>query len=282
MKNTKSGILCVFLAASLFATGGLLIKLTPWSAMAINGGRSLISSVLIALYMAATKQRIQLSKGVVLGALATFLTCTLFIFSNKLTTAANAIILQFTAPVFLIVFLAIFFHEKPHRLDIITCLIVLLGIGCFFLDSLSTGNYLGDFIALISGISYAGVFMLNRLPGAHPLSSVVLGHGLCALVGLPAMLRETDYSPSTLLWILLLGVFQMALAYILLCHGLKFVSPVTSSLITGIEPILSPILVMLVFPSERLSPFAIAGAVLVVATILVYNVLKARQLRFEA
>ncbi len=281
MKSTRSGVLSVLCAAVLFSTGGLLIKLIPWSAMAINGARSLISTILIGLYLWTTKQKIRFSPGIVLGAVATFLTCSLFILANKMTTAANAIILQYTAPVFLILFMALFFREKPGGLDILTCILVFAGIVLFFLDSLSTGHYAGDLIALVAGMSYAGVFMLNRLPGAHPISSVIIGHGLCAVIGLPSILHETDFSPSTLLWIALLGMFQMALAYILLCHGLKSVSPVTSSLITGIEPILSPILVMMVFPSEKLSPLAIAGAFLVIVTVLVYNVLKAKRMRTD-
>lgn len=277
MTNSRSGIAYIFGAAFLFSLGGLLIKLIPWSAMAINGARSIISIVLIGIYLIVTKEKFTLTPGVILGAVATFFTCFLFILSNKLTTAANAIILQFTAPAFLIVFMAVFFRERPDKLDIVTCLLVFAGIILFFVDGMSTGKYLGDIIALLSGISYAGVFLLNRLPGANPIISVWLGHALCAVIGTPAIFTETDFSGTTLLYVAILGVFQLALAYIFLCRGLKTVAPVTSSLITGIEPILSPILVMLVFPGEVLSPMAIAGGILVVATVIGYNVIKGRR-----
>jgi len=280
MKNSRGGVIYIFIAAFLFSTGGLFIKLIPWSAMAINGARSLISVGLIGLYMFLAREKFSITPGVILGGVATFFTCFLFILSNKLTTAANAIILQFTAPVFLIGFMAIFFKEKPKRLDIVTCVLVLCGIVCFFLDGMSTGRYLGDALALISGISYAGVFLMNRLPGASPISSVLLGHALCAVIGAPAIFQETDFSGMTMLWVVLLGVFQLGFGYICLCRGLKSVAPVTSSLITGIEPILSPILVMVFIPGmETLSPLAIVGGILVVATVIGYNFLQSRQLR---
>jgi len=279
MQQSRAGVTYIFLSAFLFSWGGLLIKLIPWSSLAINGARSILSVVMILLFMIARREKFHLSWGVALGGVFTFFTCFLFIISNKLTTAANTIILQYTAPAFLIGMMWLFFREKPNLLDVITCALVLTGIVFFFLDGLSSGNMLGNFLALVSGVTYGGVFMMNRLPSGHPMSSVLLGHGLCALIGFPALARETDFSPTAILFAVILGVFQLGLGYIFLCKGLGMVSPVTSSLIAGLEPILNPILVMIFYPQEKLSFLSVAGGFVVVVTVVGYNVIKSSRLR---
>ena len=112
--------LCVLLASVAFSTGGLFIKLVPWTALAINGARNLIGAAVIGIYLLATKHKIVISRSVIIGALSMIGVTTLFAISNKLTTAANAIVLQFTAPAFVIVFMAVLYGSKPKKLDILT------------------------------------------------------------------------------------------------------------------------------------------------------------------
>ena len=119
----------MFLAALLYSVGGLCIKVIPWGGMAINGGRTAIALVVIGTYLAVTRHRLKLNRWVLLGALAVFGTNAFFSLANKMTTAANAIVLQFTAPIFVIVFSGVFFRRRPDKLDLGACAAVFGGIG---------------------------------------------------------------------------------------------------------------------------------------------------------
>jgi len=264
------------MAAVLYSIGGLCIKVIPWSGMAINGGRTAIALVVIGAYLLWKKHPLKWNRWVAVGALCIFLTNALFSVANKLTTAANAIVLQFTAPVFVMLFSLLLFRSKPDKLDTGACAVILGGVLFFFLDSLSAGGGLGDLLALLSGATYAGVFLMGRLPDSDAISSVFWGDVLSAAVGLPFLLRETDFSLTPMVSLIVLGVFQVALAYIFLTEGLKTTPPVTASLVSGIEPVLNPILVA-VFYHEKMGRFALVGAMIVVGGVVLYNVILARQ-----
>ena len=253
MSAKQRGVLCVFAAAVLYSIGGLCIKVIPWNGMSINGARTAVALVVIGLYLWAIRHKPRMNRWVLLGALAVCGTNILFSIANKMTTAANAIVLQFTAPIFVMVFTAIFFRRRPGKLDLVTCAAVLGGILFFFVDSLSAGGMVGNVLALIS---WGDVFS--------------------AVVGLPFVAMETDFSATAVVSVLILGVFQVALAYILLTIGLKTTPPVTASLVSGIEPVLNPILVA-VFYHEMIGPTALVGAVIVVGSVVAYNVICGRR-----
>ena len=274
-RKQKRAVLFVFLASLLFSIGGLCVKLIPWSALAINGARNLIGVVVIGAYLLISKHKLKWNFPVVMGALSTLGTTTLYTVANKLTTAANAIVLQFTAPIFVLLISVLFFHKRPRKLDLIVCASVLAGVLCFFLESLEAGGALGNLVALCSGLSYAGVFLLNDMPHADPISSVFWGDVCSAVVGLPFLIKETDFSLVPMTSLIILGAFQVGLAYILMCEGLKTTPAVTASLISGIEPVLNPLLVA-VFYHETIGPLSLVGAVIVVISILIYNIVKER------
>ena len=273
MKQSK-GILYVLMAAVLFSIGGLCIKLVPWSPLAINGARNLISAMIIGVYLKVTHHKIVINPAVLLGAVCMTGTTTLYTIANKLTTAANTIVLQFTAPVFVIFFMWLFFKERPKRVDIIASAVVFVGIICFFIDGLSSGNMSGNVLAVLSGVSYAGVFMMNSFEKSDSLSSIFLGQALSAVTCIWFVFGETDFGITAVGGILVLGVFQLALAYIFMAKGLDEVPAVTASLTTAIEPILNPLLVA-VFYHEVITPLSFVGAVIVVGAVVGYNVWKA-------
>ena len=273
MKHSK-GIFYVLMAAILFSIGGLCIKLVPWSPLSINGARNLISAIIIGIYLKATHHKIVINPAVIFGAVCMTCVTTLYCIANKLTTAANTIILQFTAPIFVIFFVWLFFKEKPKKLDVITSGIVFVGIIFFFVDGISSGNILGDFLAVLSGVAYAGVFMMNSFGKSDSLSSIFLGQSLSALTGIWFVFGETNFGATAIGGILALGIFQLALAYIFMAKGLEEVPAVTASLTTAIEPILNPLLVAL-FYHEMITPLSFVGAIIVIAAIVTYNVKKA-------
>ena len=272
----RTGVLCVFLAAVLYSIGGLCIKVIPWNGISINGGRTAIALVVIGIYLAAIRHPPKVNRWVLFGSLCVFGTNILYAVANKLTTAANTIVLQFTAPIFVIVFTLLFWKKRPRRLDVAACAVVFGGVLFFFLDSLEMGGGLGNVLALLSGVTYAGVFLLNDMPDSDAISSVFWGDLLSALTGLPFLLQETEITSTAILSLVVLGVFQVALAYILLTIGLKTTPPVMASLVSGIEPVLNPILVA-VFYQEYMGPFALVGAAIVIVGVVGYNILQARQ-----
>ena len=274
--SRRTGTLCVFLASLLYSIGGLCIKVIPWNGMSINSGRTLIALVVIGGYLAVIRHKPRFNRWIFLGAVCTFGTNTLYSVANKLTTAANTIVLQFTAPIFVIVFSILFWKRKPKKLDIAACAVVFGGVLFFFLDSLEAGGAVGNVLAVLSGAAYGGVFLLNDFPDSDAISSVFWGDVMSALTGLPFLVRETDFSSTALTSLVILGVFQVAVAYILLTNGLRTTPAVTASLVSGIEPVLNPLLVA-VFYGEQVGRFALVGAAIVICGVVGYNVLKGMQ-----
>ena len=270
--------LLVLAGAIFFSLGGILVKLVPWHPLSISGARCILAALEMLVYFRLRRHRFVLNRSTILGGLCLTATGTLYVLANKLTTAANAILLQYTAPVFIILMLWAFFHEKPDRLDVGATAVLFVGVALFFLDSLSTGGgreLVGVIAALLSGVSYAGVFMMNRFPGADPVSSVLLGDLFGAVIGLPWLVRETDFTLPALGGVLLIGLVQFGLGYLCMAEGLRGTPPLTASLISMVEPILNPVLAALVI-RERMGAVSLAGAAIVIGGIAVYNILKER------
>lgn len=274
LPEKQRNTLFVFLAAILYSIGGLCIKLIPWNGMSINSARNIIALLVVGGYLLLSRHRLQLNRWILLGAVSVCGTNVLFSLANKLTTAANTIVLQFTAPIFVILLAAVFWKKRPKGLDMAACALVLAGVICFFVDSLEMGGTLGNFLALLSGLTYAGVFLLNELPNADPISSVFWGDTISVVLGLPFLIQETIFTPTAIASVVILGAFQVGLAYVLMCIGLKTTPAVTASLISGIEPVLNPILVAL-FYGETVGRMALTGAGIVVISVVGYNVLRA-------
>lgn len=269
-KMKMRGTILVLISAILFSLGGILIKKIPWSPEAINGIRSIPAFIVILIYMKSIGHKFKFNKTVLFGAFCNFLMSLTFVMATKYTSAGNAIALQFTEPMFLILILWLFFHKKPSKLALFTCAIAIIGIGFFFVEELSAKSLPGNLLAIFSGCTYAVVFMLKTFKNSDFESSLLISFVLGAVVGIPNYMGETEHSISIYMLVLALGVLQFALAFIFLSKGLDYVSPVTASLTSTIEPILNPILVA-IFYGEMLGIYSIIGAVLVIGAALNYN-----------
>ena len=248
----RKSVLYVFLASVCFSTGGLFIKLIPWSPLAINGARNLIGAAVVGIFLLVTRHRIVFSRRVLTGALSTIGVTTLYAVANKLTTAANTIVLQFTAPVFVMLFMAVLYRQLPGKVDMLVCVLVMSGVVLFFIDGIQAGNLAGNIVAVLSGVCYAGVFMMNTGKDADALSSCFLGQLTAGVLLTPLCFRETAFSLPVVASVAALGVIQVGCAYILFSIGIRNTPPVTASLITGLEPVLNPLLVA-AFYGERVS-----------------------------
>ena len=165
-KESMKGTIYVLLSAVCFSTGGVLIKSIPWSSITIQGIRSIFSFMLIASYMAITKRKFVWNKTVLFGAVCNTVMALTFVSATKMTTAANAIVLQFTEPIFVILLMWALYKKKPKKAAVIACAVVFAGILCFFLDSLSAGGMAGNLLAVFSGFTYALVMMMKGFPGS--------------------------------------------------------------------------------------------------------------------
>lgn len=275
-KNSLKGPILILASAVLFSFAGTFIKFIPWSSMALNGARNFTALIVLLFYLKIIGHKIIFSRDVIIGAIAYSATTTLFVFANKMTTAANAIVLQFTMPIFVIFFSWLLFRSKPDKTDVITCAAVFAGIIFFFMDGLKSGGMLGNILATVSGITYAVVFMMNTFPKSDTLSSLLFGQILCAVTGLPFIAFETVFTPITLITVLIMGVLPVGTAYICLMQGLKCTPPLTASLISAIEPVLNPIWVAL-FCHETITPAAFAGFIIVFTAIIAYNIIKGKK-----
>lgn len=271
-KKSNSGYIYILLSAIFFALGGLLIKSNSWSSMSINGLRGLIAFFMILLDMKLRHHKFIFNIQVLLGALTNFAMSSLFVMANKMTTAANAIVLQFTMPVFIIIFLWIFWKQKPEAISIITIGISFMGMIFFFMGQLTATGMLGNICAIVSGLFYAIVILMKKIPKSDFESSVLISFAICFVVGIPFFLQEGSYPTDNFITVILLGVFQIGCAYICLNRGLNDVPPVAASLISMIEPVLNPILVA-VFCHEYIGVNEIIGSVIVLSSAVFYNLI---------
>ena len=264
-------MVCVLLSAACFALAGIFIKLIPWSALSISAARCALGAVVVYVYLRLRGRHLCINRPTLVAGLINLVVIQTFVAANKLTTAANTIVLQFTEPIWVILLAWVIFRNKPHKEAFIACGCIFAGIICFFADQLSPEGTLGSVLALISGFAYAGVFLFKKFEGCDFESAVIFSFIGCVVMGLPSLLGETQFSAEIGVYVLVLGVVQIGLAYVLLGRGLDSVSPVTASLTSTLEPVLNPILAALVL-GETLGPLSIAGAVLVIGAATVYNV----------
>ena len=271
MKKESFAILEMLLCATLWSIAGILMKFIPWNGFALAGMRSLISGLTIALYMLLARKRFVFSRRTLIAGLLTGSVYICFTVANKLTTAASAIVLQFTDPVFIVLFSAILFHKRPRRADVLVVLITLFGIALFFFDQLTPGNFLGNCVAILAGFFMACMYMsVGNLPADERFSAVLIGQSFTFLVGLPAaVLTRPAFTAVTITCILLLGVFQLGISYILFVNATLYCPPLACALLAAMEPLLNPVWVLL-FYGERPGPYALIGGVIVVTAVTLW------------
>ncbi len=262
-------VISLVATAVLWSSGGVLIKLIDWNPLAIAGMRSAIAAALIMIVV--RKPKFHFSPVQIGGAISFSATVICFVSATKLTTAANAILLQYTAPVYTALFAWRFLGERTSWVDWATIAVVFGGVTLFFLDDLSRGGYIGNILALLAGVAHAwlGLF-LRKQKDASPYESILLGNMLTAVIGLPFMLGA---SLSILDWtgLALLGVFQLGFSYILYAYAIKRVRALDAMLIFMIEPILSPIWVFLVV-GESPGRWAIVGGAVVIISVTIRSI----------
>lgn len=273
----RKALLFLALTATLWSTGGILIKSVQLHPLAIAGLRSLIGGILMILVhrFFSRKQFHFVWTRAQWGAAISFaLTVLLFVAATKLTTAANAIFLQYTAPIYVALLSVPLLKEKVTAIDWTVLVAIVGGMLVFFAEEVSPEHLAGNLIAIASGISFAGIAICLRLQkGKSTFESIILGHFMTAIVGAPFLLMGPLPTGQDLGLIAVLGVFQLGLPYILYGYAIAHVTALEATLVPVIEPILNPVWVA-VFRGETPSRYALIGGGIVLTAVLIHSLLK--------
>jgi drug/metabolite transporter, DME family len=278
---TFSPLLFVAAAALLWSTGGLFIKWNDLSGLELSCFRSVFAGLVVAIF---TRREGFGLNGVTIA--ASFLYAALvilFVSATKQTTAANAIFLQYTSPVYLLIFEPIIYKEKFRPRDLITVLICLGGMTLFFVGQLRPQDVLGNILALASGLCFAAYFLLLRHPKAKEVnraSSAIYGNLLVILFTAPwGIAAIKSLAVHDTLSVVYLGVVQLGLSYILFTYAMsRGVRSLDAGIIGYIEPVLNPVWVFLVL-GERPSQWALLGGAIIIAAVIVHMLLDAKSKR---
>jgi DME family drug/metabolite transporter len=257
----SAAVLAVAAAALLWSTGGLFIKLAPMPAMAVACGRSLIAGV---FYLVLLRPNLRAARWTTAAAYAGCIIS--FVTATRLTTAANAIFLQYTAPAYVLLLSPWLLREKLRPIDLWCVLLSLFGMSLFFVDKVQAGQTLGNVLGIVSGVFFAFNIVLLRRDGGDALASMTLGNLVAAAVTLPFALPQLSLTPMGVGVLLYLGIVQLGLAYWLFARGVRQVPAAEASVICMLEPIFNPVWV-LIGTGERPGPWAIAGGVVVIAAV---------------
>lgn len=273
-KRRNIAIIYLVIAATLWSTAGLFIKWVPWNPIALSGMRSGIAFIVMIIYWYA-RYKTKLprpSKTVIFGAVNYAVLVLLFVTANKMTTSANAILLQFTAPIWILLIGRFFYKEKAHFRDLLTVIIVFCGMSLFFIGKLEFGGMVGNIVAVMSGISMGIMILhLNKLKSHKPIEIIIWGNLVMFLIGLP-FLGGVTLNSKAVAGILFLGIFQLGISYVFYTAGVQHVTPLEGILIPVIEPLLNPLWVLIGI-GEKPSIFSIVGGVIVLGAVVLRNVL---------
>ncbi|MEP6789493.1 MAG: DMT family transporter [Acidobacteriota bacterium] len=269
----------VVFAVLLWSTGGMFIKLaTNFDAYQVTFFRSLLAAITVLLI--TRKNGLRINGFGIVASLIYAILLFLFVWATKHTTAANAIFLQYTAPIYILILAPFVIGEKFHLRDLATVVFCIGGMSLFFVGDLSIGDYQGNIAALGSGIFLGLYIMLLKHPravGMNSVITVIYGNFLLALLTLPSGIAAfptatfRDYAAVGFL-----GVFQIGIAYILFIKGVTGgTRPLDASIIGFIEPLLNPVWVFL-FVGEQPSKWALLGGAIIIATVIVHTLVQYR------
>jgi drug/metabolite transporter (DMT)-like permease len=244
--------------------GGMFIKLVPWHPLAVAGMRSLIAAIVILPFLGL--KNLKFEKADVVTAIFYALTVTLFVSATKLTTAANAVFLQYTAPVYVVGMAHFFLKERVTKFDLSVVGVVLFGMALFFYEKMSLEGFWGNILAIISGVTFATMTCLIRTRKENPLKPVFLGNVITALALSYFIVVAPPMDVPSWSYMITLGVFQLGLAYIFYGLAVPHVQALETVLVATLEPILNPIWVYFSL-GEVPSSLSIAGGALIVAAI---------------
>ncbi len=274
LANKKIGIIQMVFCAMLWSIAGLLINHIPMNSFVIAGGRSLFAALTVVVYMVITKQKFIISRDTVVSGILLCGVFICFVGANKLTTAANAIVLQYTAPIFVLIFSTVFLHKKPRAFDVAAVMLTLVGVVLFFIADIDAGSIFGNILAVVAGAFFGGMFVaVGNTKGEEKMSGILLAHIFCTCVGLPFIaFTENTITVEGIFLVAVLGIVQLGIPYILYALASNHCSTISCVVISALEPIFNPVWVAII-DHEIPSTLAIVSGIFLIAVITVYSVL---------
>ncbi len=267
VREHGKGIGAVVIASVSWSTGGLFVKLLPFNAMTILFYRSLFAGVLFAVVYRREILMVNKLSWIASGFYALLLIS--FVSATKLTTAANAIFLQYTAPIYVLLLEPRLFGLKMQRVNIVTIVACVVGMGLFFSDNLQGGGGLGNVIALCSGLFLAGLLLSQRMNDhKHYISAVFWGNVWIILLGFPFFMAAPIPKIVQNGMLLFLGFVQIGLGYLLFTYGLKRTLAIESALLAMIEPVLNPVWVWIGFGEQPSIQALVGGSIIITALVI--------------
>ncbi|MBD3181794.1 EamA family transporter [Candidatus Poribacteria bacterium] len=266
MKFETKATIALACSALLWSTGGLFIKLVDWNSVSIAGSRSFIASFVLLVHL--KKPKPDFSRPQIAAAFSSACAMIFYVLANKMTTAANTILLQYTAPVYVAILAWIILKEKPTFDNWIALFIIMSGMVLFFSEKLSTGNMYGNIIAVFSGLALAFFTVFMRMQkGKSSYESFYLAHIITFLISIPFIIRSSFPDTSGWLGIFALGIFQTGFASLLFAYGIKYIPALKAVFIMTLEPILNPLWVF-IFTGEAPGIYAIIGGIIIISAVL--------------
>ena len=271
-------------AALLWSTGGLFIKWTKISGLELSFFRSFFAIFIVAFF--TRREGFGLNRVTALASALYAILLILFVLATKQTTAANAIFLQYTAPVYVLILEPLLYKEKFRPRDLVTVLICLCGMTLFFVGKLRPEDVEGNVMALASGFCFALYFLLLRHPKARDVnraSSVIYGNSLAVLLTAPwGLAAISSLDRFDLVSVVYLGVIQIGLSYLLFTTAMASgVRSLDAGIVGYVEPVLNPLWVFLVL-GERPSQWALIGGSIIIIAVITHMVLDARRKRKQS
>ncbi len=272
-------LLFVVAAAILWSTGGLFIKLTSLSGLQLSFGRSLLAAITVAIF--TRHEGFGLNRVTAIASVLYAALLLLFVLATKQTTAANAIFLQYTAPLYLLILEPLIYKEKFRRRDLITVIACVIGMSLFFVGKLRPQDVTGNLLALASGFCFACYFLLLRHSTARAVnraSSVIYGNLIVVLIAASSGLSVLqNMTRGDVLSVVYLGVVQIGLAYTLFTVAMaRGVRSLDAGIVGYVEPVLNPIWVYLII-GERPTSWALLGGAIIVLAVVVHTLWDARR-----
>lgn len=268
-------LLLLMAVAMLWSSSGLIVKSVNWNPLALASARAFVAATAI-FFIARKKTRWERPGRVQwLGSILVALVALLFVSSTKLTTAANAIFLQYTAPVWVAILAPLLLGERTTRRDCFFIALTFVGMGLFFKDSMSAEGFWGIILGILCGMAFAGMAMSFRfLKDGQSFQIMVYGNLILAAAGL-VFWRPPWPDARSIAIIIAAGIFQYGLSYYLLGLASEGVSSLELVLVTVLEAVLNPLWVYLVI-GEKPGAWAVAGGAVVLTSVTAWSILKTR------
>lgn len=263
----------MIICAVLWSIAGIFMKKIPWNGLAIASGRAFVAMWFFVIYMAVADIKYVFSKKVLVTALLASSTYICFSVANKLTTAANVIVLQYVSPLFILLYNYLFFHEKIQRRDVIAVLFTMAGLVLCFADGLDSGRMIGNILSIVAGMFFAGMMVfMGNISFEERVSSAFSSQVITFLIGLPAFfITKPEFTVQSILSIIILGVFQIGFAFVFYIKAANSCSALACCLISVLEPILNPVWVM-IFDGEKPGVLAVIGAIIVLSSVTIWSI----------